>query len=450
MLSLLPLDVVIYHINSEFEMIEDTLNLVSTCKKFYESRKKFVISQKLYINEKHIGKWYYDNLMKVIVTKPFVYPKNVIELELENDQYQHNYIKSVIPKSVKKLTVTQVDIEKLIPQGVEEISMYNCEQPDLDCIPESCKSLTFHSNYNYNFVKPFPQFLTKLVLPCLMENLDVSILPKTLQHLAISGNVKNLAARCTELKYLKILDSLHLTKNDIPRSVQELIIRSCTLNDPDLIPPGVKKLELSSIYNRINIPDGVTDLTISTCHLPCIPSSVVNLDLNVFTNIRSDYIPRSVRKLIITITSRRSHSEKIIPEGVTDLIITTDLLKSEYIPSTLEKLHIEFIGSRDHPTLAIDEFITPNIKHLSCSNAAMITKTIPDTVISLSIDRSDFAPDFMISNTLEEFTYYSYLCRRSIEHQLPQTLKVITVCRDFFKQNKTIKNRPDLKVVLFE
>lgn len=200
------------------------------------------------------------------------------------------YIK--LPKYLKKIKFGEGFVQSLdyvkLPESLEIIEFGNNYQVSLFSVkfPDSLREIILNDSFNFSLPFFLPKNLEKIVLG---KNFDYSlntfVVPENLKYLRINGSITNkvLFDKLPQnLKTLEVIYNLDFNMNNLPDSLEELIIDIpvVNMNLGNINLGNTSNEEIAIITQQTNLPFGLKKLKLSHISLlNCIPKIPFDCEL---------------------------------------------------------------------------------------------------------------------------------------------------------------------------
>ena len=256
-------------------------------------------------------------------------------------------------------------IDKLIiPNTVENITLYNCFNIDKLKLPDKLKKLRIDTNIDYNIVDK--NYMKIPILPHLLEELDCYNLlcdielPPNVKKLSISHmSLDNFSELPESLESIGIFDYIYDSESMF------------TLTDNIKLPSKLKCLDIQgvNIISFPKLPDSLIHLSLTLCkfdNLPKLPKYLHCLDCRGTSKIiLPDELPDTIESLFLEEVGLEKLPDKL-PSSLISLIVNrTKLTKLPECISTME--HLEFIYCEKNQITYIPR-LPDSLVLLNCNN----------------------------------------------------------------------------------
>ncbi|KAF2072529.1 hypothetical protein CYY_006146 [Polysphondylium violaceum] len=301
-------------------------------------------------------------------------PNSVVDVTLSFDPAP-----GFLPSSVTKFVSTKPINVAALPTSVNDLRVnFGSHQTATIEHPSSTKNLEIWVDNG-----PFPKIrksIESLRLVSILGSELTNELPSNLESLHIE-NLRNSPGKLpSNLKKLRLVFSeeatFDLPTGFLPTQLEELKISSNYKSSkviPNFYPSTLTKLSLSDLKEDYGAEERI---------LPAgtIPSSVIELELNLYCELVSGSIPSSVKYLKLG-KNVKKFNFALLPDSVERLILHDNFYASEIarFPANLTHLSIYIDGSK--PATTLPEGLTHLVLQRSVED-----QPIPSTVSFLQID----------------------------------------------------------------
>jgi hypothetical protein len=208
----------------------------------------------------------------------FIFPDSIIYLDF-GKRFNKSLKNVSLPKYLKKLKfgdkfVQSLDYVKL-PDKLEILEFGNNYQVSLFSVkfPDSLQEIILNDSFNHSLPFFLPKKLEKIVLGGYFDySLNTFIIPENLKYLRVNGSITNkvLFDKLPQgLKSLEVVNNLDFNMNNLPDSIEELIINM--LDNNANFPPNMHFKNTNfgciSITEQTNLPFGLTKIKLSHASL---------------------------------------------------------------------------------------------------------------------------------------------------------------------------------------
>jgi hypothetical protein len=242
----------------------------------------------------------------------------------------------------------------LLPNNIKKIVLPNIFNKSLDCLPSKLEEIELGKEFNQP-INNLPIGLKKIKLG-LKFNQSLNLLPASLEELKLLTHyfnypLYNLPLNLKSLEIYQFIIDIDL--NVLPDSIEKLTINGNVINKIYKFPKNLKKLSIGNNFNQ---------------DLDCLPDGLIELKLDLFDNLstyNNSIICSPNLKLLYIAGYYDFGLIKNIPNTILDINLIHCTLKNNFftIPNSLVSLSLpsNFISNLEFLPTSLEVLTLPKI-----------------------------------------------------------------------------------------